>query len=101
MASTPAAKATDTASTEVSAPSKMEAKTPELVDYVQYIGPATQRILSEEDWDTVGATDQKAVEWNFGNDFRIPVAEFTDKALQYLVHKDDRMIVIKAEARPA
>lgn len=56
---------------------------------VRYLGVATRRILTEEDWKNVGAEGQKGVEWNFQNEFRLPVSDFSKEALAYL-KKDNR-----------
>ena len=91
MATTPA-KAPETTTEADKAPvssTKQEA-------YVKYIGPATSRVLSEEDWETVGAKGQKAVEWNFANQFKVPVGKFSENALNYLKDGDDRFIVVGA-----
>lgn len=59
---------------------------------VRYIGATTRRILTIEDWRNVGAEGQKAAEWNFENNFRLPKSMFNEKALEYL-KKDDRFRV--------
>lgn len=89
MATTPA-KAPEETTTSVTAAPK--AKAPEA--HVRYIGPASRRILTEEDWTNVGAKGQKEVEWNFQNEFRVPVSKFSENALDYLEMTDDRFIVV-------
>ena len=87
MATTPAKAPEETAS----APATSTTKAAEA--HVRYIGPASRRILTEDDWANVGAKGQKEVEWNFQNEFRVPISKFSENALNYL-DSDDRFIVV-------
>jgi hypothetical protein len=61
---------------------------------IKYVGPATRRVLTPEDWERVGVddTDHKRYEWNLKNAKMIPRSEFSDKQLDYL-RLDDRFVV--------
>lgn len=51
---------------------------------VTYIGAATRRIITREDWALVGADEDEPAEWNIFNGFKIPAKKFSDPALDYL-----------------
>ncbi|AOE44829.1 hypothetical protein BI084_gp17 [Gordonia phage Terapin] len=52
------------------------------------------RVISEDDWKSIGVYDQASVEWNEANGFRLPVEMFNDGALQYLTNRDDGFRVV-------
>lgn len=81
-----AAPTTEAAPTEATseAPKATATSTAKSEAEVRYVGVASRRILTEEDWKNVGAPGQKGVEWNFQNKFRLPKSDFSDKALAYL-----------------
>ncbi|QSL67874.1 hypothetical protein [Nocardia phage P3.1] len=87
MATTPA-KTTDSETTSAPAPSPKKEEA-----YVQYIGPASERVLTEEDWANVGAKGQKGATWNFQNQFKLPISKFSENALNYL-DTDDRFVIL-------
>lgn len=58
-------------------------------DRIEYVGPASQRIVSSEDWTNVGAEGDDA-EWNFGNYFSLPTSDFTSAQQDYLLNTDGR-----------
>lgn len=70
---------------------KMEEMPPPDGPQVYYIGPATRRILTPEDWKNVGVedTDHKTYVWDIDNSKMIPKAEFSPQQLDYLT-RDDR-----------
>lgn len=70
---------------------------PKTKKYVKYNGLGTRRVLSEADWERVSAKGQDAVEWNFSNNFKIPVSEFSTDALRYFNIDDNFEIVEIAE----
>lgn len=55
---------------------------------VKYIGRATRRVISKEEWEGVGAPNQPSTEWNFQNGFSLPLSDFSEEALDY-IRKDD------------
>jgi hypothetical protein len=61
---------------------------------VKYIGPATRRVLTPEDWERVGVddTEHETYEWNLKNAKMIPRDQFSEKQLAYL-RTDDRFSV--------
>lgn len=78
---------------QVPAPVSKPATAPAPEKFVEYIGPATRRILTVEDWKRVGADDMdKVVEFGFANQRKVALSEFTAKAIAYL-KIDDRFEV--------
>lgn len=65
----------------------------EPVKHVKYAAHATRRVITEADWASVGAEGQEGKEWNFENDFLIPLSEFSDEAVAYL-RRDGRFTVV-------
>lgn len=57
---------------------------------VKYIGRATRRTISKEQWEGVGAPNQPSTEWNAFNGFSLPLSEFTPEALEY-IRRDDAL----------
>ena len=52
------------------------------------------RLIKRSDWESIGIFDQGSVEWNYDNNFLLPVEMFTDKALDYLEHRDDGFEIV-------
>jgi hypothetical protein len=65
--------------------------------WIAYNGVGTVRIMDEQAWKAAGVESTKYVEWNYLNKKRIPVSEFNDKELQYLLRVDGRFSVQEAE----
>lgn len=67
----------------------MEPKTPTLKEtsdetgVVIYVGKASRRIISSEDFQGLGSKSE-AAEWNLQNNYRIEASKFDAKALAYL-----------------
>lgn len=70
---------------------KMQEMPPPDGPQVYYIGPATRRILTPEDWERVGVDDveHKTYVWDISNSKMIPKKDFSPKQLAYLT-VDDR-----------
>ena len=66
-----------------------EPKTPALKEtsdetgVVIYVGKASRRIISSEDFQGLGSKSE-AAEWNLQNNYRIEASKFDAKALAYL-----------------
>lgn len=52
--------------------------------FVQYIGPATRRIISSSDWLAADVKDMPTTEWNFQNGMKVPASKMSSEALDYL-----------------
>lgn len=92
-----AAKA-DVAKTEAAVPAPAEAKeatTEEAIKDVLYIGQASLRTITAEEWLQVGLEHEPA-EWNLANGFRLPAEDFSREALRYLVKTDGRFQLVDA-----
>lgn len=64
--------------------------------WIQYDGIGTVRYLDEAAWKEAGIDSDKYVEWNYLNNKRIPVKNFTDEELQYLLRCDGRFSLVEA-----
>lgn len=53
------------------------------------------RLIRKEQWESIGIFDQSGVEWNATNNFMLPVEMFTEKALDYLEHRDDGFKIVE------
>ncbi|QNJ55330.1 hypothetical protein SEA_LITTLEFELLA_19 [Gordonia phage LittleFella] len=53
------------------------------------------RVISEDAWRSIGVYDQKGVEWNDSNNFRLPVEMFNEGALEYLTKRDDGFEIVE------
>lgn len=65
---------------------------PEQVRVVRYRGAGTRRIITAEEWTSVGANGTPTTEWNFHNSFAIPAREFSEEALAY-IRRDDKFVI--------
>lgn len=65
----------------------------EKVEVIRYVGKATRRVISREDWAGVGADDHESSEWNFANSFELPKSDFSPEARAYL-QRDGSFIVV-------
>lgn len=85
-------KATHEEPEEIIITSEAAEKTSTDKEFIQYRGSATNRIITKQDWKGIGieGEDVKDVEWNFGNGFRIPTADFNEKQIHYLLKVDGR-----------
>ena len=63
---------------------------------VKYTGQASLRTISAQEWLQLGI-EHEAVEWNFHNNFRVPVEDLTDGAVAYLIKRDGRFELVDAE----
>lgn len=61
---------------------------------VRYVGLASRRVLTPEDWERVGVddTEHKTYVWDIKNAMMIPLSEFSAKQIEYL-KLDDRFVV--------
>lgn len=93
-ASTPA---TSDVKEEPKAPAKAASKSADApIQDVKYIGQASLRTISKDDWLSLGI-EHEDVEWNFHNNFRVPAEDLTDGARKYLLKKDGRFELVDAE----
>lgn len=58
--------------------------------WVRYDGVATLRIMDSNAWKQAGIKSEKYVEWNYLNEKKVPVSEFTEQELDYLLRRDGR-----------
>lgn len=65
-------------------PDEPPADSPSGTEYVEYVGKATTRRITEAQWRSAGVKDQGDVQWSDSNNFRVQVEELTNKALQVL-----------------
>lgn len=102
---TAATPATPDVKEDAKAPAKAEtkaelAKASESADApiqdVKYVGQASLRTISAEDWLQLGI-EHEGVEWNFHNNFRVPAEDLSDGARKYLLKKDGRFELVDAE----
>lgn len=76
---------------EASAPLTLQEPAPDgRGPWIQYNGIATLRIMDAEAWRSAGVNSTKYIEWNFLNKMRVPVSEFTEAELSYLLGRDGR-----------
>lgn len=52
--------------------------------YVRYIGRASVREITDKQWSNTGVKDQSSTYWNVRNGWKIPMADLSDGALDYL-----------------
>lgn len=52
----------------------------------------TARVITKQDWEKIGCADD-TVEWNAANQNRIPVENFSGRALRYVARDDGLEIV--------
>ena len=52
------------------------------------------RVITRENWESIGVYEQEGVEWNSSNGFQLPVEMFTDGALAYLTQRDDGFEIV-------
>lgn len=62
-------------------------------NYVRYVGAATRRVLTAEDWERVGIEGKPAT-WHMGNGLMLPVSQFSQEQIDYLVNVDGRFQVV-------
>lgn len=78
-----------------SAPMQLRQKDPNAKGpWIQYNGVATVRIMTPEDWKSVG-TEGPYCEWNYLNERRLPRSLFNDQQLQYLLRQDGRFSLVE------
>ncbi len=53
-------------------------------DVVTYIGSASHRRITKEQWSLAGVGDMDGVEWTFANDFKVPASVLSESALKVL-----------------
>lgn len=58
--------------------------------FIRYIGEATRRVITKDDWEKAGFSEAKATEWNIANDLALPSEEFSDAQIDYLIKTDGR-----------
>lgn len=64
-------------------------------NFIQYIGSATRRIITEADWESIGVKSGKDVEWSFKNEFKVNSKKFTKAQIKYLLQTDGRFQAVK------
>lgn len=60
--------------------------------YVKYIGPSHRRMITAEDWRTVGVTADTVV-WSAFNGFAVPLDQFSDDQVRKAIHPDSFLII--------
>lgn len=50
---------------------------------VRYVGAATRRLISDDDWTKAGAVEDKDVEFNENNLWTLPLTDFSQDAINY------------------
>lgn len=87
---------TETKSTaKAAAPAKSEVDDKKPADkYIEYVGAATRRILTPEDWEFIGVSDGEQNVWGFHNAFKLPAGQFSDEQLDYLLKVDGRFKLV-------
>lgn len=77
----------------------VEANTPMSLDqpdplaqgpWIEYLGIATVRILTPQDWSNQGIDSDLHVQWNYLNQKRLPKSIFSEAQLRYLLNADGR-----------
>lgn len=59
--------------------------------FVQYVGDATHRVISEDDWKTVEDVNKAETNtWSFANAYKIESSKFSKAQLKYLLVTDGR-----------
>lgn len=84
-----ATQASDNTETKEVVSAEPDAKAVKNKGFVQYVGQATRRVLTEDDWKSLDMSGD-TVEWNFSNAFKVPTDKFTQKQLGYLFEVDGR-----------
>jgi hypothetical protein len=62
--------------------------------YIQYIGLATHKGITKEDWEAAGVTDQDTVWWTRANNYRVQRADLSDAAFNIGVRPDRFLVLI-------
>ena len=65
---------------------------------VKYTGPHDVKEITKAEWEAIDIDDQDGVEWNWRNDWAIPVDQFSETALNYCKNRDPNLKIIDAEA---
>lgn len=55
-------------------------------EYIRYVGSASRREITQEDWAAIGVKATKDTNWTFANDFKLPKKDFPPEALKYLLN---------------
>lgn len=60
--------------------------------FIQYIGNATDRIITKKDWKGIGVEGDNVKDslWDFKNGHKLPSEDFTEQQLTYLLKVDGR-----------
>lgn len=75
---------------------------PKKSDQVVYIGGATSRRITTEQWKAAGVTGQETLTWNKSlNGNRCAVGELSSEALDFLLQNHSREFVVAAEGEKA
>lgn len=71
--------------------------------FVRYTGAreehASMRRIKAAAWRELGIKAERTHVWELGNDWRIPVSEFTDPQLDYLLDVDGRFEIINNDGQ--
>lgn len=81
--------AASTETTDISANEEAIQLTEEkpVTEYIEYVGPASQREIKKEHWEQIGVNDMDDCYWTFGNGFKLPKEIFSEGALNYLLNE--------------
>jgi hypothetical protein len=69
------------------------------VDYAKYIGTATTRIITSQEWNVSGIKGQKTLTWGTNNGYTVSRDDITDEAWAVLA-VDPGFIVVGEQAKP-
>jgi hypothetical protein len=64
------------------------------MQFVKYIGLSHRRVITADDWQSVGISDQGSVEWSAINNFSVPVDRFSEEALRTAIEPDDAFVIV-------
>lgn len=76
-----------------------EATDPETIQYVKYVGRATERQIDSGTWPP-GVDQGLSAVWGFSNNFKIPATSFSKSQLDYLLGDEENGFKLVDGARP-
>jgi hypothetical protein len=63
------------------------------MEYVEYVGLAHRRVITDHDWRSIGIGDGSFVIWHAQNGFAVPAHLFTDRQLEKAIEPDPDFVV--------
>ena len=58
--------------------------------FIRYVGEATRRIISKEDWASIGIESEGGDQWTIANDLKVETASLSQDKINYLLKTDGR-----------